>query len=121
MFPNFGNLGQLMNLMKNAGQLKQQAAQMNERLQAARFTGESGGGQVKATVDGRGELVSLKLDPALVTAGDVEMLEDLAVAAVRAAVATSREAIQKEVSELTGGMNLGGLGDLLGGGGGSPK
>jgi DNA-binding YbaB/EbfC family protein len=116
MFPNLGNLGQLMNLVKNAGQMKQQAAQMNERLQAARFTGESGGGQVKATVDGRGELISLKIDPAVVKGGDVEMLEDLIVAAVRGAVTISREAIQKEVSDLTGGMNLGGLSDILGGG-----
>jgi hypothetical protein len=111
----FGNLGQMMNLLKNAGQIKQQAQQMNERLQAARFVGESGGGQVKATVDGRGELVGLKFEPTLVQAGDVEMVEDLAVAAVRDAVARSREAIQKEVSDLTGGLNLPGLNDMLGG------
>ncbi len=111
-----GNLGQIMNLLKNAGQIKQQAQQMNERLQAARFTGESGGGQVKATVDGRGELVAVKLDPALVQGGDVEMLEDLTVAAIRDAVARSREAMQKEVSDLTGGLglNVPGLTDMLG-------
>jgi nucleoid-associated protein EbfC len=110
-----GNLGQMMNLLKNAGQIKQQAKEMNERLQAARFEADSGAGQVRATVDGRGELVSIKIDPAVVQAGDVEMLEDLTVAAVRAAVASSREAMQKEVSELTGGLglNLPGLGDML--------
>ncbi len=111
-----GNLGQMMNLLKNAGQIKQQAQQMNERLAAARFTGESGGGQVKATVDGRGELVSIKFEPALVHGGDLELLEDLTVAAVRAAIAISREAIQKEVSDLTGGLNLPGLSDMFGGG-----
>jgi len=112
----FGNLGQIMNLMKNAGQIKQGMQDMNERLQAARFVGEAGGGQVQATVDGRGEMVALKIDPALVQAGDVEMLEDLTCAAVRDAVNRSRAAVQKEMQELTGGLNLTGMGDLLGGG-----
>jgi DNA-binding YbaB/EbfC family protein len=112
----FGNLGQIMNLMKNAGQIKQGMQDMNERLQAARFVGEAGGGQVQATVDGRGEMVALKIDPALVQAGDVEMLEDLTCAAVRDAVNRSRAAVQKEMQELTGGLNLPGMGDLLGGG-----
>ena len=112
----FGNLGQLMNLMKNAGALKQSAQQMNERLQALRVTGEAGGGQVQATTDGRGELISLRFDPTLVQGGDVEMLEDLTCAAVRAAVSQSRAALQKEVHELTGGLNLPGLGEMLGGG-----
>ena len=112
----FGNLGQLMNLLKNAGELKQTARQMNERLQAARFTGEAGGGQVRATTDGRGDLVSIHIDPALVQSGDVEMLEDLTCSAVRDAVTQSRAALQKEMHELTGGLNLPGLGDMLGGG-----
>lgn len=111
-----GNLGQLMNLLKNAGQIKQSAQQMNERLQAARFAGEAAGGQVCATVDGRGELVNVRIDPVLVQAGDVEMLEDLICAAVRDAVARSREAMQKEMQELTGGLNLPGMSDLFGGG-----
>jgi hypothetical protein len=108
-----------MNLMKNAGQIKESMRQMNERLQAARFTGQAGGGQVQATVDGRGEIVHLKIDPALVQAGDVEMLEDLTCAAVRDAVARSRVAIEQEMQEVTGGLglNLPGLGNLFGGGG----
>lgn len=112
-----GNLGQLMQLMKNAGQIKQNMAEMNERLAAARFSGESGGGQVEATVDGRGELVALKVDPAVVDAGDIEMMEDLICAAVRAAVRVSREGAQKEMEAAMGGMNLGGMMDMLGSGG----
>jgi nucleoid-associated protein EbfC len=111
----FGNLGQLMNVMKNLGQIKQNMQAANQRLQAARFVGESGGGQVKATVDGRGEMVTLKIDPALVQAGDVEMIEDLVCAAVKNAVAISREAIQKEIQEATGGLDLPGMDQLLGG------
>lgn len=110
-----GNLGQLMSLMKNAGQIKQSMQEMGQRLQAVRITGEAGGGQVKAIVDGRGELVGVKIEPALVQAGDVEMIEDLTCAAVRDAVARSREAVQKEMSALTGGLNLPGMNELLGG------
>ena len=112
----FGNLAQIMNLMKNAGQIKQSVQEMNARLQAARFVGQAGGGQVQATVDGRGEMVSMRIDPALAAAGDVEMLEELICAAVRDGVARSREAMQKEMQELTGGLNLPGMGELLGGG-----
>ena len=113
----FGNLGQLAHLMKNAGQIKQNVAEMQERLAAARFTGEAGGGQVKATVDGKGDLVAIRLEPAVVSAGDVEMLEDLICAARREAVRLSREAAQKEMESAMGGMNLGGMMDMLGGGG----
>ncbi len=111
----FGNLGQLASLLKNAGQIKQNVEAMQQRLAAARFAGEAGGGQVKATVDGRGELVGIKIDPGLVQAGDVELIEDLTCAAVRAAVAESRAAVQKEMQDLTGGMNLPGMDQLLGG------
>jgi DNA-binding YbaB/EbfC family protein len=110
-----GNIGQLMQLMKNAGQIKQNMAQVNERLSAARYAGQAGGGQVEATVDGRGEFVKLRIDPQLVQAGDVEMLEDLICAATRDAVRLSREGTQKEMEAAMGGINLGGMMDMLGG------
>jgi len=110
-----GNFGQLMNLLRNAGQLKQSMQEVAERMQAARYTGEAGGGQVRATVDGRGELLTLKIDPALVQAGDVELLEELTCAAVRDAVTRSRQAAQQEVQQLTGGIGLPGLDGLFGG------
>ena len=110
-----GNLGQLAHLMKNAGQIKQNMAEMNDKLSAARYSGEAGGGQAQATVDGKGDLVSLKIDPALVEAGDVEMLEDLICAAARDAVRVSREAAQKEMESAMGGLDLGGMMDMLGG------
>lgn len=110
-----GNLSQLAQLMKNAGQIRQNMAEINERLAAARYDGEAGGGQVRATVDGKGELVALKIDPALVAGGDVEMLEDLICAATRTAVRISREAAQKEMEAAMGGLNLGGVMDMLGG------
>ena len=109
------NLGQIFDLMRNAGKIKQNMGEMGERLAAARFIGEAGG-QVKATVDGRGEMVSIKIDPAAVQAGDIEMLEDLICAAIREAVRQSRTGAQKEMETALGGMNLGPMMDMLGGG-----
>jgi DNA-binding YbaB/EbfC family protein len=110
-----GNLGQLASLLKNAGQIKENMKEMQGRLAAARYASESGGGQVRATVDGKGELVEIKLDPATVQTGDTELLEDLICAAVRDAVSQSREAVQKEMQAATGGMDLSGMmGDMFG-------
>jgi DNA-binding YbaB/EbfC family protein len=112
----FGNLGQLASLMKNAGAIKQGMADLQERMKTARHTGEAGGGQVRATVDGRGELQNVKIEPALVQAGDVEMIEDLVCAAIRDANTRAREAAQQEMQSLTGGLGLPGLDQMLGGG-----
>jgi hypothetical protein len=110
----FGQLGQLANLMKNAGKIQQNMKEMNDRLEAARYVGDAGAGQVTATVDGRGDLVAVRLDPALVESADREMMEDLIVAATRAAVAQSREAMQKEMAAATGGLDLGDMSKMLG-------
>jgi len=109
----FGNLGQLTSLLKNAGQIKERMRAAQERLKAARFVGEAGAGQVRATVDGRGELVALKIEPELARGGDVEMMEDLICASVRDAVAKSRAAVQREIEVAAGGIDLGGMTDLL--------
>lgn len=111
-----GNLGALMHLLRNAGQIRERLKGMQERLAAARFVGEAGGGVVRATVDGRGELLDLKIDPTSPSAGDLELLEELICAAVRAAMARSREAVQAEMEALTGGVDLGGILDIFGGG-----
>jgi DNA-binding YbaB/EbfC family protein len=109
-----GNLGQIAHLLKNAGQIKENMKGLQERLAAARYVGEAGGGQVRATVDGKGELVEIKFDPATVQTGDIELLEDLVCASVRDAVTKSREGVQKEMQEATGGMDLQGMMDMLG-------
>lgn len=115
----FGNLGQLAHLLRNAGQIRQQAEAAQERLKAARFVAESGAGQVRATVDGRGELVALRIEPSLARSGDAELLEDLIVSAVREAVRLSREGAAREMAALTG-LDLQGVISLLGGGPGKP-
>ena len=110
-----GQFGQLASLMKNAGKITQNMKEMNERLAATRYVGEAGGQQVTATVDGRGDLVGLKIDPELIKSQDAEMLEDLIVAATQAAVAKSREAMQQEMSRAAGGLDLGDVSKMLGG------
>lgn len=109
----FGNIGQIAGLLKNAGKIQENMKRMQERLREARFLGEAGGGQVSVTVDGKGEMVAIKIDPQLITDGDRELLEDLIVAASRSAVALSRDAVAREMHEATGGLDLGGFTDML--------
>lgn len=97
-------------------QLMQQAAKMQEQLMAAQeemagkeFEGSAGGGVVKATVTGGGDLVSVAIDPSVIDPEDPEMLGDLIVAAVNAATTTANEAAAQSMGGLTGGMDLGGL------------
>jgi DNA-binding YbaB/EbfC family protein len=110
----FGNLGQLAHLLRNAGQIKKNMQEMQARLEAARYVGEAGGGQIRVTTDGKGEVLEVKIDPALVKADDVELLEDLLCAAVRDAITKSREGAQKEMQSITGGMDMQGMMDMLG-------
>jgi hypothetical protein len=112
----FGNLGRLASVLKNAGQLQESARQVQERLAAARFCGEAGGGQVRVEVNGLGEPIAVRIDPELVRSGDVELLEELTCAALRDAVRSSRAAMQKELSGLLGGASMPGLAEMLGGG-----
>jgi len=84
---------------------------------ALRYQADSGGGAVTATVDGRGTLVGIKIQPDATE--DVELLEDLVTSAVRAASAKAQQAAQQDLAAMTGGMNIPGLSDLLGGPGGA--
>lgn len=108
----FGGLGNIAGLMKQAKSLQENMAKMQEELAAKRFEADAGAGMVRATVNGKSELVAIKIDAQ--AAGDVELLEDLVVAAVAAATKKSQEAVKAEMSQLTGGLDLGGLGDMLG-------
>ena len=102
--------------MKGFGDLMKQAQELQERLskvqeEAAARTVESsaGGGMVKATVNGRLELVRLHIEPAVLQSGDAQMLEDLIVAAVNQAVRTAQQQTAEAMSQLTGGLKIPGL------------
>ncbi|RUL83302.1 YbaB/EbfC family nucleoid-associated protein [Tautonia sociabilis] len=114
----FENLGNLAELMRNAGKLREQMEQASQRLGALRIEGEAGGGSVKAVANGRLELISVRIDPKLVSDGDVELLEDLVTSAVNQAIEKAR---QEAARAMTGGLGLGMSGlDALFPGGGRP-
>jgi len=97
------NLG---NLMKQAQQMQSKMAEMQAKMGDLEVTGASGGGMLKVTLNGKYELKGIKIDPSLVSADDVEVLEDLIVAAFNDAKTKAETAMQDEMSKLTGGLNL---------------
>lgn len=109
----FGGLGNLTNLLRSAKDIQAGMAKLQEELGTRRYEGNAGAGMVRAVVDGRCTLVDVKIDPSAVN--DVELLEDLVKSAVGAAVVKAQEGLKEEMARLTGGLNLGGLGNLLGG------
>jgi DNA-binding YbaB/EbfC family protein len=108
----FGGLGNLAGMLKQAKELQANMKKIQESMEAQRYEADAGAGMVKATVNGRSELVQVKIDPK--AAEDVELLEDLVLAAVGAASKKAQDAAKAEMSELTGGLNLPGLSDMLG-------
>lgn len=98
----------MQNLMRQAQQMQEQLAEAQQRLASAEVQGSSGGGLVRATVTGSGELNAIVIDAAVVDPDDVETLQDLIVAAVRDANRAATELAQEAMAPLTGG--LGGLG-----------
>jgi DNA-binding YbaB/EbfC family protein len=97
------NLGQMM---KQAQQMQAKMAEMQEQLAAAEMTGAAGGGMVQVTMNGKGELRAVKIDPSLVDPRDVEVLEDLIVAAAQDAKSKVEAHVAEEMQKLTGGLNL---------------
>ncbi len=97
------NLG---NLMKQAQQMQSKMAEMQAKMGDLEVTGASGGGMLKVTLNGKYELKGIKIDPSLVSADDVEVLEDLIIAAFNDAKTKAETAMQDEMSKLTGGLNL---------------
>ncbi len=96
-------------MMKQAQKLQAKMMEMQAELGNRTVSAQAGGGMVEAVVNGRQELVTLRIDPEVVVADDVEMLQDLITAAVNEALNRSREMMAQEMSKLTGGMQLPGL------------
>jgi DNA-binding YbaB/EbfC family protein len=99
------NLGNLMK-QAQAQQMQGKMAEMQAKLSEVEVSGASGGGMVQVTVNGKGEMKKLKIDPALCTAEDVEVLEDLIVAAFNDAKGKVETLMQDEMQKITGGLNL---------------
>ena len=96
-------------MMKQAQKMQQDLLRMQQEQEAKTFTAKAGGGMVSATVNGKHELVALEINPEAVDPDDVEMLQDMVMAAVNEAMRIADNEAANNMSRLTGGMNLGGL------------
>lgn len=102
--------------MKNMNQILKQAQQMQQRMQEMQQKSEemtqegtAGGGMVTSTVNGKGQLLKVKIDPSIANKDDVEMLEDLIIASFNDAKSKIDERMNQEMSSITGGLNIPGL------------
>ena len=111
MFESLGNLG---SLVKQAMKVKERMAEVQAELERQTHEASSGGGMVTVKVNGRGEVLDVKISPEAVADGDVEMLEELVKAAVGAAMKQAQDASKEAIRQVTGGMNLPGLEEMLG-------
>ncbi|MBC7458226.1 MAG: YbaB/EbfC family nucleoid-associated protein [Bdellovibrionaceae bacterium] len=105
---SFGG-GGMANLMKQANQMQIKMKKAQEDLAQKEFTGSAGGSAVNVKVNGENKILSLTIDPEVMKSGDVEMLQDLILAAVNDANKTAKDETAKEMSKITGGMNIPGM------------
>ena len=96
-------------MMKQAQKLQQEMLRMQEEQENKTYTAAAGGGMVKASVNGKHEVLALEINPAAVDPDDVEMLQDMIMAAVNEAMRTADAEAANNMSRLTGGLNLGGM------------
>jgi len=99
-------MNNLQQLMQMGQQLQVRITKLQESLGSQKITASSGGGMVSVTVDGKGELKEIRLDPACVDKNDVEMLEDLVMAAVSQAQEKARKAYEEEMKKASGGLPM---------------
>jgi DNA-binding YbaB/EbfC family protein len=99
----FNNLGNLADLMRNAGRIRETMEKATESLGQVQVEGSSGGGVVTVKVNGRLEVLSVRIDPKLLADGDAELLEDLVTAAVNQGLTKAREASAQAITGLAGG------------------
>ena len=96
-------------MMKQVQKMQQDMLRMQEEMEAKVYTATSGGGMVKAEVSGKNELVNLEINPEAVDPDDVDMLQDMIIAAVNEALRAAETDKNNNMSRMAGGLNLGGL------------
>ena len=99
----YGNMG---NMMKQMQKMQKEMAKMQEELQERTIEVTSGGGAVRVEVSGKKEVISLEIDPLAVDPEDLEMLQDMIIAAVNEGLRKIEEMMMTEMKKLTGGLNL---------------
>ncbi len=106
--PGMGGMGGMgnMNMIKQAQKMQQDMLKAQEELEAREYTASAGGGAVSAVVSGARRLVSVELKPEVVDPEDIEMLQDLVLAAVNEGLRQAEDEMQKEMARFTGGLGL---------------
>ncbi|NWF93787.1 MAG: YbaB/EbfC family nucleoid-associated protein [Syntrophaceae bacterium] len=99
----------LGNILKQAQQMHAKIAQLQEEMAGKTVEASSGGGMVSVVMNGRQEVLSVRIDPEVVNREDMEMLQDLIAAAVNEAIRRSQEMMQEEIKKITGGLAIPGL------------
>ena len=106
MSKGFGPLG---NIMKQAQELQERLGQIQEEAAARTVEASAGGGMVTAVVNGRLEVVALRIDPEVFKAGDTDMVQDLVIAAVNQGIRAAQEMMADEMKKVTGGLKIPGM------------
>ena len=109
-FPGMmGGGGNMQQLARQAQKLQQQMTKVQEELEAREYEASAGGGMVTVKVTGKKELISLEIKPEAVDPDDVEMLQDMVMAAVNEALRTAGDTMEREMGKITGGLNMPGF------------
>jgi len=101
--------GNMNNMMKQVQKMQQDMAKLQEELEEREVDATAGGGAVKVVATGKKTILSIKIDPEVIDEDDIEMLEDLVLAAVNEALVKAEEMVNTEMGKITGGMNIPGL------------
>lgn len=99
----------LGNILKQAQEIHSKISQLHEEMAGKKVEAGSGGGMVNVVMNGKQEVLSIRIDPEVVNREDVEMLQDLIVAAVNEAIRKSQELMTEEMKKVTGGLSIPGL------------
>jgi len=105
-FPGMGNMG---NMMKQVQKMQKQMADLQKELEEKEVEASAGGGAVTVKVNGKKEVLAVTIDKDVVDPDDVEMLQDLILAATNEALRSADEMVSREMQKITGGMNIPGL------------
>ena len=108
-FPGGFGGGNMNNLMKQAQTMQQQMMEMQKAIEEKEFVASVGGGMVTVSVNGKKDIQKVSIDPEVVDPEDVETLEDMILGALKEAMAKADEETQREMSRITGGMNIPGM------------
>ena len=108
-FGNMPNIPGLGGMMKQVQKMAEDTQKLEDELAEMKIEASSGGGMVTAVCNGKGEILDIKIDPQVVDPGDVEMLQDLVISAVREAYEKAHETKAARLQEITGGMSLPGI------------